>query len=161
MEKIEKMRVFINKIAISDKNSCWAWLGQKSETGYGRFWVNGRYRRAHRVSYEFFIGQIPHGLCVLHKCDNPSCVYPGHLFIGTQVDNIKDMDERGRRTIVYGNHHGRAILNDEAVIKIIKDSRQHKKIAVDYGVSCRTIRAVKSGFRWGRVSRDERARHAK
>lgn len=91
---------FIEKISIG--NDCWLWLGGvlANTMGYGQIGIGGRRDRktllAHRVSYELFIGPIPSGLQVLHECDNPPCVRPRHLFLGTQLDNMKDMMNKGR-----------------------------------------------------------------
>lgn len=79
--------------------TCWAWTGGKDSFGYGKLWRGlGKTGRAlaHRVSWELFYGPIPPGLQVLHRCDNPFCVCPGHLFLGTQKDNMVDMVFKGR-----------------------------------------------------------------
>ena len=79
-----------------DKGSgCWLWLLSKA-FGYGNFKVNGKTKRAHRVAWEEFNGPIPEGMNVCHTCDNPSCVNPEHLFLGTQYDNLQDMKQKGR-----------------------------------------------------------------
>ena len=76
---------------------CWEWTGATSgRLPYGHIYRNGREQRAHRVSWEINRGQIPLGLSVLHRCDNPGCVRPDHLFIGTQSDNLKDAVSKGR-----------------------------------------------------------------
>lgn len=74
---------------------CWEWTGSRVR-GYGYFGAWGRVRLAHRVSWQLRHGEIPPGLCILHRCDNPSCVRPGHLFIGTQRDNMQDAKRKGR-----------------------------------------------------------------
>lgn len=88
------MHTFIKKIEISE--DCWSWRGAKQGKGYGRFWNGRRLVLAHRFSYEFFTGTIPRGALVCHICDNPSCVNPKHLFLGTHKDNAIDMISKGR-----------------------------------------------------------------
>jgi len=92
------MQRFLSKIDIpSDRNKCWNWLASKKKPfAYGQFCVSGKMELAHRVSFTYFNDDIPEGQMVLHKCDNPSCVNPAHLFLGTQLDNMKDMTEKGR-----------------------------------------------------------------
>jgi hypothetical protein len=75
--------------------ACWAWRGYRW-LGYGRVNVGKMPRLAHRVAFELFHGPIPDGLCVCHRCDNPQCCNPGHLFLGTLTDNNRDMTEKGR-----------------------------------------------------------------
>ena len=77
--------------------SCWDWKGSLTGLGYGQIWDRGKARYAHRVSYEIHIGEIPSGMCVLHVCDNPSCVRPNHIFIGSKKDNSMDMVKKGRQ----------------------------------------------------------------
>jgi hypothetical protein len=84
----------IDKIAISD--DCWVWIGDRFHNGYGRLNIDGKLKSAHRLSYEEFVGPIPNGLCVCHRCDNPPCIKPSHLFVGTNFDNMQDMRRKGR-----------------------------------------------------------------
>jgi len=81
---------------ISKTESCWSWTGTIMKHGYGMLSIGGKFRLAHRYSWELFNGHIPDGLYALHHCDNPLCVRPDHLFIGTQKDNIMDMMAKGR-----------------------------------------------------------------
>jgi hypothetical protein len=75
---------------------CWVWMGGTYPEGYGEIKIDGYVRLAHRVSWEIANGEVPDGLCVLHKCDNPACVRPDHLFLGTKKDNVDDMVNKGR-----------------------------------------------------------------
>lgn len=77
---------------------CWTWLASKKHDGYGKRKHNGKMTTAHRVSFEMEFGPIPDGLAVLHRCDNPPCVRPDHLFLGTQQENIADMVAKGRHS---------------------------------------------------------------
>lgn len=85
---------FWSKVQKTD--SCWLWKGAKNQFGYGFFRLGSRNEVAHRVSYNWIKGEIPSGLLVLHTCDNPSCVNPDHLFIGTHSDNMRDMYRKKR-----------------------------------------------------------------
>ena len=94
--------------------SCIIWTGAYyKDTGYGHVMIGDRTKRAHRVAYELFVGPIPDGLCVLHKCDNTSCINPDHLFAGSKADNTRDMIVKGRAA--YGERHGQHRLTEDQV----------------------------------------------
>lgn len=76
--------------------ACWPWTGSRTRTGYGKCSVDGRHVAAHRLAWQLTNGPIPDGLHVLHRCDNPPCCNPGHLFLGTHTDNVRDMLAKGR-----------------------------------------------------------------
>lgn len=99
---------FTEKYVIDEKTGCWNWTAAKNNAGYGMIHPGGPKKNnvlAHRVSWRLFKGAIPihesyHGMCVLHKCDNPGCVNPDHLFLGTNKDNVADCISKGRANYV-------------------------------------------------------------
>ena len=86
---------FARKFEPVTETGCWIWTGAELK-GYGRMVVNGKYLRAHRISWELYRGPIPDGLLVLHHCDVPACVNPDHLYLGSDLDNMRDRLRRGR-----------------------------------------------------------------
>lgn len=87
---------FLEKVNVQNDDACWEWIATKNKRGYGSFWHKTRMIGAHRASYLLFRGNIPNGMHVLHKCDNPSCVNPNHLYLGSHQDNMTDKKLRGR-----------------------------------------------------------------
>lgn len=92
---------FFLKVKVGGVDECWLWEGRRLRGGYGQFDMGGGCQMAHRMAWVLKNGTIPtgegfHGTCVLHKCDNPACVNPEHLFLGTHVDNMSDMVSKGR-----------------------------------------------------------------
>jgi hypothetical protein len=143
---------------VEKTETCWNWTGCKHEKGYGLFSVKNRNRRAHRVSYEMHCGKIPDGMQVLHDCDNPSCVRPDHLFLGTNADNMADKCAKGREAHVgqKGSANARAKLTEDQVLAIRAASGRHRQIALSFGISRRSISDIKAGRRWTHVSTGER-----
>lgn len=140
---------FLEKRAIGP--GCWEWLGNKNPQGYGHFTIKRRPFGAHRVAWVLAHDKCPGaGIVVRHKCDNPGCVRPGHLELGTQADNLNDMKVRGRARAPSGERHRSARLTWGNVDTIRLDKRLHAIIAEEYGVSPRTITSVKAGDTWRR-----------
>ena len=96
LESLQRERLYSR---IHKTRGCWIWKGSLHRTGYGTTWWRGKHDYAHRVIWDAFVGSIPQGKHVLHSCDNPRCVRPSHLFLGTQLDNNADRDEKGRTGI--------------------------------------------------------------
>jgi len=144
----------LSHITIDQKTGCWNWNRYRMPTGYGQIGTEGsKPEMTHRVSWKLFKGPIPDGLWVLHKCDNPACVNPDHLFLGTHTDNMKDCVKKGRfrANIMYGENHPKHKLTVESVLAIRKDARPQWRIAKDYGVCEDTIYKVKNRRMWGHV----------
>ena len=117
-------------------SGCYLWIGYTTSDGYGRFNFSGRIVNAHRVAYQQYKGAIPDGLLVLHNCDNPACVNPGHLRLGSDVDNARDRAKRRRSPRKVSNSQVRDILVDQG---------KYRDIARKYGVSASYISRIKSG----------------
>ena len=95
----ERIERFWSLVATGDE--CWEWLGSVGHHNYGRFWNDGKEIKAHRFSWQLHNGAIPEGLWVLHRCDNPRCVRPDHLWLGTVLENTRDMLAKGRERPPY------------------------------------------------------------
>lgn len=139
-------------------DGCWEWQGSKDKKGYGRVHLRrGVKINAHRLSWEINKGLIPDGLWVLHHCDNPICVRPDHLFLGTHQDNMDDMKAKERR--VGEKHSGAKLSNNEAreiYIKMEAKRQSSLSLARDYGVSRRCINNIADGVSWKKITADLR-----
>lgn len=133
-------------IKILTGNKCWEWGGAKNKLGYGIIAIENRPQLAHRMAWESTHGQIPKGICVLHKCDNPPCCNPNHLFTGKNADNVADRHKKGRSRggALYGENHPNSKISDHQVIRIreIYSHKIREKLASQYGVSPKTIEEI-------------------
>lgn len=140
---------FEQKFVKSD--GCWLWTATK-QRGYGA--IRGKNASesmipAHRLSYELYVGKIPDGYFVCHKCDVRACVNPDHLFLGTPQDNVDDMLSKGRHHAPRGDAHHAAKLTSEQVRAIQADARTQAEIAKDYGVCQSHVSDLKTARRRG------------
>ncbi len=147
----QRFSEMITKGATPD--DCWSWAGTKTD-GYGmiRSGRGGRMVLAHRVSYQLSRGPIPDGICVLHKCDNPPCTNPEHLFLGTRADNNADKAAKGRWRggCLLGEANPAAKLTWGQVAEIRASGLSQSSIAKTYGVDQKTISLIKRGITWNK-----------
>lgn len=130
-------------VKLASATMCWVWAGTRDAAGYGKIKIGGRMFRAHRVSYQLFKGEIG-DYDVLHKCDNPSCINPEHLSLGTHGDNMRDMISKGRRN-TKGEKASAAKITNKQAEKIRYDKRSGAVIAAEYGVTKSTINKIRRG----------------
>lgn len=135
-------------------DACWVWIGSRTVAGYGRFMFGDSYIYTHRASYEIHHGPITGGLHVLHRCDNPPCCNPAHLFLGTPYDNAWDKVRKGRHRNgeIRGTAHRLAKLDDEKV-RYIRSSRETGvALAARFGVATTLICRVRQRQCWPHVA---------
>lgn len=153
---------FWNKVTLESelrpkmKELCWLWIGGKMRKGYGRF-TSGKKNHllAHRIAWQLTNGPIPEGMCVLHRCDNPACVNPAHLWLGTVQDNNQDMIEKGRfappeKHANPGEKNPSAKLTWDQVraIRRVRAYYSQTELGSAFGVSQRTISFILRGEHW-------------
>ncbi len=130
---------------------CWIWIGGVDRKGYGRISVDSRRQFVHRVAWRVAFGPIAPGLGVLHRCDNPPCFNPSHMFLGTDADNVRDMIAKGRNGQPKGAAHPRARLAEEDV-RLIRDAYDEgvspAAMALLYDVSRSTISHIVLRRKW-------------
>lgn len=164
-KKVDPVVRFWAKVRKSDGEGCWEWTAGKQASGHGFFFPkHGKIVRAYRYAWELTFGAIPAGLCVLHHCDNPACVRPDHLFLGTQADNMRDMDAKGRRAkhnpanqSGEKNHQAKLTADIVQRIKALSASgvRQAEIMRVT-GVDRRRVWSIVHGETWKHISIDGR-----
>lgn len=151
----ETLRQRFDAKAIKDPDPevCWGWNGATYSFGYGCIGTSHGLDGAHRVSWRLHVGEIPEGMCVLHKCDNPRCSNPRHLFLGTKQENAVDRNAKGRGKwpVHYGESANGAKLRAEDVRFIREASMSQVELAKRFCVSATQIWRIKHGQRWGRV----------
>ena len=148
-------------IKVNSSTGCWEWQGVK-RCGYGRTIIGSRKDgtrksiSAHRLAYIVWKGDIPNGYEVCHKCDNPCCINPDHLFVGTRQDNIDDRERKGRNVIKTGEENQNAKLTKDSVtearLEHVVNGVSFQKLADKYGVNKKTIMNAVKGVTWGCVN---------
>lgn len=137
-------------------NECWGWKAALHKGGYGLFGYNGKMHLAHRASWEIHFGPIPKGMFVLHKCDNPICTNPNHLFLGTQLDNMRDMFAKGRGKPGhhFGEKTGTSKLTETQVLEIRAkhaSGQSTRSLMVEYNFSKSGIEHIVARRTWKHI----------
>lgn len=145
---------FWSQVEIGGPDDCWPWIGAaESRDGRGRWWYPGRQTVfAYQAAYLMKVGGIPTGLCVCHKCDNPTCVNPAHLFLGTTAENTLDAVAKQRHS--FGDDHYCRKLSSSDIPRIralLADGWNDSEISRSYGVDPATIRGIRIGKTWKSV----------
>jgi len=149
------IRRFQASFTVGLEDECWLWQRSMHVKGYGQLKKTGERVQAyaHRVAYELAFGEIPLHRQVCHKCDNPRCINPAHLFVGTSGDNHQDMKRKGRH--LYGVRNAIAVLTDQKVREIralLTVGVSQRELGMRYGVSQGTISKIALGQRWVHVT---------
>ena len=136
-------------------DSCWLWLGARSPRGYGKRFFRGKHERAHRVSWVLANGEIPAGLAVCHLCDNPLCVRPAHLFLGTVKENNADRSRKGRDARGERQHLAKLKTQDVlAIRRMAKAGVPVGELAKRFGVDWHTASQVVRRETWRHVAEE-------
>lgn len=142
----EQLKRFWAKVNKSD--DCWEWTAWILKGGYGQHRIGNSKYLAHRISYTIVNGD-PGEFRVCHKCDNPKCVNPAHLWLGTDQENLKDRDQKERQA--RGITQGLSVLTEEQVQEIIASGDSHQNLANQYGVTGANISYIKRGETWKHI----------
>lgn len=142
---------------VQKTENCWLWTGCIGKDGYGKFGHHFRHWRAHRFSWFLVNGPIPEGRHILHRCDNPPCVRPDHLWLGSELDNVRDCMEKGRRADAFREVLAKLDWKSAEEIRKRYIWRQvtQKMLAAEYGVSRATIGRVVNGEAWTHIQQTE------
>lgn len=136
---------------VKKTRTCWLWTASLNSNGYGQINLNPGTGKAHRVSWEIHVGKIPKGIGVLHKCNNPICVNPYHLYLGTQADNVRDMFESGRNPNLKGSRSGRSKITEKQAIYIRNSKKRVRDLAIQFKLDRSTICNIKSKKIWSHI----------
>ena len=133
------------------KTGCLNWTGYTNRGGYGTIGVDGKMTLTHRYLWQRKNGPIPMGMFICHHCDNPPCCEESHLFLGTNADNMKDRNAKGRQAKLKGSQNGQSKLTESDIPMIRSDTRLHRTIAAEYGVTRPLIGMIKARKAWRHV----------
>lgn len=145
---------FWNAVELPDfigTDECWIWQRGKDRDGYGHIRWPIKTTQCHRIAYELTIGKIPEGMQVCHSCDNPACVNPSHLWLGSHAQNMKDMQQKGRRIgKTRGEENGRSIISTEQAIELrsLHNKLSRNELSLRYKISLGAVDHILYNGTW-------------
>lgn len=153
--RFQAARLILTRCVPNPETNCWEFTGHRDKLGYGKLKFAGSGWLTHRLSYFATYGEIPDGLLLCHRCDNPSCANPHHLFLGTNLDNTMDAVRKGRKYIPdrKGEQHSQAKLKESEVraIRELSGKISQKRIGIRFGINQATVCNIITGKTWRNV----------
>ena len=144
----------LSDLSVQSESGCLEWIGATDGKGYGHININGRKEKAYRAAYKTHVGVIPDGMEVCHQCDNPACIRPSHLFLGTHLENMTDAKLKGRMN--PGEKNGMALLTNADVIAIMElfvgAYQEPDQVAKLFGISRQCVMDILRRRRWGGIT---------
>ena len=146
---------FLKRVIVGNQSECWPWTGSVMKIGWHGQWRNadGKIEPTHRAAWRLFKSQIPQGSHVLHRCDNPICVNPNHLFLGSQADNARDMWTKGRAKpgVSLGERHGMSKVTESMVREIRTSSESGVSLSRRLGITPTTVCDIRKRRTWDHI----------
>jgi hypothetical protein len=130
---------------VDRSGDCWLWTASANGAGYGQFVYRGRLLGAHVVAYELTNGPVPSGLEILHRCDNPLCVRPDHLAVGTHLENVQDASAKGRLRVSRPTRQRLSVADIEEIRSLVASGERRFRVANNFGISKTYVTQIMSG----------------
>jgi hypothetical protein len=156
----ELFHKFMSNVAVAGLDDCWPWTAGRDGKGYGCFWSGDRRLISSRLAYVVGYGSVPTDLMVCHRCDNPPCCNPSHLFLGTNRDNMRDKAAKGRCNIPSGRDSHHAVFTERDAVKAIAIRQQGvtiREIARRMGVSKSTAHRMVTQYTYRPIEEPTRS----